>query len=101
MAQTANLYFGATGWTVLNRAGDRKYGDYDFWALRQDTHGVLQWVNVCRYDTTSGLGETLTCPDQLRRSTGMIVSDRDGVLVKKNAGLLSPNKGQPLTVIGY
>lgn len=62
LAQTANLYFGATGWTALNRAGDRKQGDYDFWALRQDTQGVLQWVSVCRYDTTSGQGETLTCP---------------------------------------
>ncbi len=62
LAQTANLYFGATGWTALDRTGDRKHGDYDFWALRQDTHGILQWVSVCRYDTTSGLGETLTCP---------------------------------------
>jgi len=62
LAQTADTYFGATGWTALSRAGDRKHGDYDFWALRQGTGGVVQWVNVCRYDTTSGLDEPLTCP---------------------------------------
>lgn len=61
LSQTANLYFGATGWTELNKAGDRKHGDYDFWALRQDVGGVMQWVNVCRYDTTSGSAEALTC----------------------------------------
>jgi ABC-type branched-subunit amino acid transport system substrate-binding protein len=31
---TANLYFGVTGSTELNDAGDRKYGSYDFWAVR-------------------------------------------------------------------
>lgn len=42
--------FGATGWTVLNAAGDRKYGDFDFWAMR-DVNGVLRWTRVALYQT--------------------------------------------------
>ncbi|MGR8934684.1 MAG: ABC transporter substrate-binding protein [Gammaproteobacteria bacterium] len=61
VAQTAGQYFGATGWTVLNKAGDRKHGDYDFWALRENAEGVMQWVSVCRYDTTSAPEATLSC----------------------------------------
>lgn len=63
LSQTADLYFGATGWTALNKAGDRNHGDYDFWALRPDAGGAMQWVNVCRYEVTSGTGETLSCPE--------------------------------------
>jgi len=63
LSRTADLYFGATGWTALNSAGDRKHGDYDFWALRPDAHGALQWVNVCRYEATSGAAETLICSE--------------------------------------
>jgi branched-chain amino acid transport system substrate-binding protein len=62
LSQTAAIYFGATGWTELSKAGDRKHGDYDFWALRQNTDGVVQWVNVCRYETTSGIEQPLSCP---------------------------------------
>jgi branched-chain amino acid transport system substrate-binding protein len=29
----AGAYFGASGWTVLNAAGDRKTGDYDIWII--------------------------------------------------------------------
>ena len=42
--------FGATGWTVLNTAGDRKYGDFDFWAMR-DVNGVQRWTRVALYQT--------------------------------------------------
>ncbi|MDO9104332.1 MAG: ABC transporter substrate-binding protein [Methylovulum sp.] len=62
LSQTADLYFGATGWTELNRAGDRQHGDYDFWALRANAGGVLQWVEVCRYEVTSG-PEALSCSE--------------------------------------
>jgi branched-chain amino acid transport system substrate-binding protein len=61
LSQTAAIYFGATGWTELNKSGDRKRGDYDFWALRQSGDGVVQWVNVCRYNTTSGVEQPLSC----------------------------------------
>lgn len=46
--------FGATGWTVLNDAGDRKYGDFDFWAVRR-IDGTPQWARVARYQTRTRL----------------------------------------------
>lgn len=46
----ASTHFGATGWTVLNAAGDRKYGDFDFWAVRE-VEGAPTWIRVARYET--------------------------------------------------
>jgi branched-chain amino acid transport system substrate-binding protein len=46
----ASTQFGATGWTVLNAAGDRKYGDFDFWGVRE-VEGVPAWVRVAQYET--------------------------------------------------
>jgi branched-chain amino acid transport system substrate-binding protein len=46
----ASTQFGATGWTVLNAAGDRKYGDFDFWAIRE-VEGVPAWTRVGHYET--------------------------------------------------
>ena len=45
--------FGATGWMVLNEAGDRKYGDFDFWAVQQ-VDGQPGWARVARYETRTG-----------------------------------------------
>ena len=45
--------FGATGWTVLNEAGDRRYGDFDFWAVRLED-GVPRWTRVAQYQTRTG-----------------------------------------------
>lgn len=45
--------YGATGWTVLNEAGDRRYGDFDFWAVRME-NGVPRWVRVAQYATRTG-----------------------------------------------
>ena len=42
--------YGATGWTVLNAAGDRRFGDFDFWAIRSDA-GTLRWTRVARYES--------------------------------------------------
>ncbi|HEV2131147.1 MAG TPA: ABC transporter substrate-binding protein [Longimicrobiaceae bacterium] len=50
---TAGVHFGATGWTVLNAAGDRRYGDFDFWAVRQ-VNGTPRWVRVAQYETLAG-----------------------------------------------
>ncbi|MFN3651383.1 MAG: ABC transporter substrate-binding protein [Armatimonadota bacterium] len=44
----AGRYFGASGWTRLNEAGDRESGSYDFWAIRP-TEGGYQWERVARY----------------------------------------------------
>ena len=49
----AATHFGATGWTVLNAAGDRKYGDFDYWAVRS-IGGVPQWSRVGQYETQTG-----------------------------------------------
>ncbi|MDB4950581.1 MAG: Extracellular ligand-binding receptor [Gemmatimonadetes bacterium] len=55
----AGSYYGATGWTVLNAAGDRKYADFDFFAVRHGTGAAYAWTRVAQYDTKAG---TLTRP---------------------------------------
>ncbi len=45
----ASTYYGATGWTVLNAAGDRREGIFDFWAIR-----ARAWTQVATYDTRQG-----------------------------------------------
>lgn len=59
LVQTAQSYFGATGWTALNDAGDRKSGSYDFWAIREDK-GTSQWKRVGRYQVDPGLPGKVT-----------------------------------------
>jgi branched-chain amino acid transport system substrate-binding protein len=45
--------YGATGWTVLNESGDRRYGDFDFWAIRM-VDGVPRWTRVAQYASRTG-----------------------------------------------
>jgi branched-chain amino acid transport system substrate-binding protein len=45
--------YGATGWMVLNEAGDRRHGDFDFWAIRLED-GAPHWSRVARYATRTG-----------------------------------------------
>ncbi len=50
----ANSYNGITGITGLNQNGDRKYGDYDFWAVAKNnndisTHDAFTWKRVSKY----------------------------------------------------
>ena len=49
--QIANSYTGITGDTSLNEAGDRKHGDYDFWAIKpsNSTNNNFVWTQVGRY----------------------------------------------------
>ena len=49
----ASTHYGATGWTVLNAAGDRKYGDFAFWTVRIDD-GAPRWTRVAHYETRTG-----------------------------------------------
>ena len=51
--QEASSFYGTTGWTVLNAAGDRQFGNFDFWAIREEG-GTLQWKPVAHYNTASG-----------------------------------------------
>ena len=55
---TANSYHGATGWTALNEAGDRAFGDYDFWAI-ETVQGRYEWVRVARYEVSPGSPGTI------------------------------------------
>jgi len=52
-AEAAESYHGATGWTALNAAGDRRYADFDFWAVRPSGAGHA-WTRVAGYETRSG-----------------------------------------------
>lgn len=61
LSQTAGIYFGATGWTQLNAAGDRALGDYDFWAIRPDATGKLAWKVICHHDSISGAQTGESC----------------------------------------
>jgi branched-chain amino acid transport system substrate-binding protein len=45
--------YGATGWTVLDEAGDRRHGDFDFWALRMED-GAPRWTRVAVYESRTG-----------------------------------------------
>jgi len=56
---TANSYVGVTGRTELNDAGDRKYGSYDFWAVRPVYKDVknkssFEWANIAAYPIGTG-----------------------------------------------
>ncbi|MBB4636361.1 ABC transporter substrate-binding protein [Longimicrobium terrae] len=52
-AQAASSYHGATGWAALNAAGDRRYADFDFWAIRPSGTSHA-WTRVAGYETRSG-----------------------------------------------
>ena len=47
--QIANSHTGITGDTSLNEEGDRKYGDYDFWAIKPSTNNNFVWTQVGRF----------------------------------------------------
>jgi branched-chain amino acid transport system substrate-binding protein len=49
LQQTAESYYGATGWLGLNAAGDRRSANYDFWAITEQ-NGSFQWQVSARYE---------------------------------------------------
>ena len=49
----ASVYYGASGWTKLNDAGDRAYGVYDMKVLRR-VNGTPTWVTVGTWDAIKG-----------------------------------------------
>jgi ABC-type branched-subunit amino acid transport system substrate-binding protein len=52
IVKIAHSYQGITGNTTLNQFGDRKYGDYDFWAVRNSestTHDSFIWKRIGKY----------------------------------------------------
>ena len=50
----ANNFYGASGWTALNAAGDRRFGDFDFFALTQ-SGATSNWSLRAQYDTQRGV----------------------------------------------
>ena len=51
-SEAAN-YFGVTGNTTLDANGDRAFGNYDFWAVKQ-IQSSRQWQIVARYNSATG-----------------------------------------------
>jgi branched-chain amino acid transport system substrate-binding protein len=59
--QISNSYAGITGDTSLNEAGDRKHGDYDFWAIRpnnSDDQSRFAWALVGRFQSNTNIKDT-------------------------------------------
>jgi branched-chain amino acid transport system substrate-binding protein len=50
----ASNYFGVTGNTTLDANGDRAYGNYDFWAVKQ-IQSSRQWQVIARYNSATGI----------------------------------------------
>ena len=53
LLETAASYYGTTGWTALNDAGDRKEYNYDFWGV-EEYEGAFQWRRVAQYQFNPG-----------------------------------------------
>ncbi|MCB0713196.1 MAG: ABC transporter substrate-binding protein [Ignavibacteriae bacterium] len=52
LTETAASYTGMTGPIILNDAGDRATGNYDFWAIKNTGNG-LEWERVAFYHSTT------------------------------------------------
>ncbi|HZK78725.1 MAG TPA: hypothetical protein VFC35_07445, partial [Gemmatimonadaceae bacterium] len=50
----ADGFYGASGWTKLNPAGDRKFGDFDFFSLSQ-SGSTFTWGLAAQYSTQTGV----------------------------------------------
>ena len=50
----ADGFYGASGWTKLNAAGDRKFGDFDFFSLSQ-SGSSFTWGLAGQYSTQTGV----------------------------------------------
>ena len=48
----ADNYFGVTGWTTLNEAGDRAEATYDFWGIRLFLNAP-EWYILARYNNAT------------------------------------------------
>lgn len=49
----ANNYFGVTGRTSLNAAGDRAFATYDFWGIKNNSNDY-NWQLVAKYNNANG-----------------------------------------------
>lgn len=60
--QIARWHFGASGWTALNAAGDRKLGSYDFWTVERRGSSYT-WSVAAQYQFIPGAPPRLTRGD--------------------------------------
>jgi len=64
--QITNSYTGITGNTSLDEAGYRKYGDYDFWAVKandgtnNNNNSVFEWKKVGVFKSDANTTHDLT-----------------------------------------
>ncbi|MDQ1280984.1 MAG: Peripla 6 protein [Thermoproteota archaeon] len=49
----SNMTFGASGWTALNRFGDRTIGDYQFWQVYTKNATTFDWYNSGLYSAAT------------------------------------------------
>jgi branched-chain amino acid transport system substrate-binding protein len=54
LVTSANGYYGASGWTKLNPAGDRQFGDFDFFSLSQ-SGTTFSWGLAAQFNTQTGI----------------------------------------------
>lgn len=54
LVTAADGFYGASGWTKLNAAGDRKFGDFDFFSLSQ-SGANFSWIVSAQYNTLTGV----------------------------------------------
>jgi len=54
LVTAADGFYGASGWTKLNPAGDRMFGDFDFFAVTQPT-AAFSWTLAAQYNTQTGV----------------------------------------------
>jgi len=47
--EIASTYKGITGNTTLNNVGDRRFGDYDLWAIRATNNDNFAWRPIGKY----------------------------------------------------
>ncbi|HSJ10259.1 MAG TPA: ABC transporter substrate-binding protein [Longimicrobiales bacterium] len=50
VVESAAGFYGTTGWTRLNAAGDRQFGNFDFFGIRPGVSPAA-WMLTARYDT--------------------------------------------------
>ncbi|HYC61840.1 MAG TPA: hypothetical protein VEK79_19970 [Thermoanaerobaculia bacterium] len=48
-SRNVQRYWGVTGPTALDAAGDRGIGNFDFWTIRQ-VNGAPDWVRTAQYN---------------------------------------------------
>ena len=52
VVKATGIYYGSEDWSALNKAGDRKYGNYDFWVVEED-EGAFMWKRVAKCRVSS------------------------------------------------